>query len=216
MSWIASSGGGSGVTNLTIISANGFAGSVATPTVTPAITLSTTVGSSGTPVVLQGNGTSIQSLALTTNIAAGVIGSPVFILRDSGSNTVTITAPVVSYTTNSLDEPLTLPGTLPTANGQVLQSNSSGAMSWVTPTAAPANYSTYSYTSASNIAVNDIFVGMAATVASFGQSFVADDSDVAFNNIEFHQKPWYMLNNIPVSGTTIPSWISKISYAVLS
>lgn len=205
MSWEPPSGGAVGVSTLSVVTNNGFAGTVATPTTTPAITFSTTVGVSGTPVVLQGNGTAIQALALTTNVAAGVIGSPVFILRDSGSNTVTITAPIVNYTTSNLNVPLTLPETLPTSNGQVLQSNNLGVMSWVTPTAAPSNYVSDSYTSASNIAINDIFIGMAASVASFGQSYVADDSEVSFDNIEFHQKFW-------PSNTTIYPWITKVAY----
>jgi len=206
MSWIAPSGGAGNVSTVSIVSANGFAGTVATATTTPAITLSTTVGTVGTPVVLQGDGTSISALATTTNIVGGTIAAGIFILRDTGSNTVTINAPIISYITSNLPNvSLTLPGTYPTANGQVLQSTSTGVMSWVTPTAAPSNYPTYSYSSASNIAVNDIFVGMAATVSLFGQSYVADDSEVTFDQIEFHQKAW-------PSQTTIYPWISKVAY----
>jgi len=206
MSWIAPSGGAGGVSTLSIVSANGFAGTVATPTATPAITLSTTVGLAGDAVLLQGNGTSIQALADTTNLVGGAIGTSVFEIRDStATNSTTFEPAALSLTTTNLNVTLTLPGTYPSANGQVMQSNSSGVMSWVTPTAAPSNYPTYSYSSASNIAVNDIFVGMAASVASFGQSYVADDSEVTFNNIEFHQKMW-------PSNTTIYPWITTVAY----
>lgn len=60
-----SSGGGSGtVTSLSVVTANGLAGTVANPTTTPAITLSTTVTG-----ILQGNGTSI-SAATTGNLTS--------------------------------------------------------------------------------------------------------------------------------------------------
>ena len=52
---------GIGVTNVSVASANGLAGTVASPGTTPIITLSTTVGSSGTPALLKGNGTAITA-----------------------------------------------------------------------------------------------------------------------------------------------------------
>ncbi len=66
-------GGGSGtVTSLSVVTANGFAGTVATATTTPAITLTTTVIG-----ILQGNGTAI-SAATTGN------------LTDAGTDGITI------------------------------------------------------------------------------------------------------------------------------
>jgi hypothetical protein len=50
---------GGTVTNLSVVSANGLSGTVATSTTTPAITLTTTVGSPVVPQLLVGNGTSI-------------------------------------------------------------------------------------------------------------------------------------------------------------
>lgn len=59
------SGGGSGtVTSLSVVTANGFAGTVANPTIAPAITLSTTITG-----ILQGNGTAI-SAATTGNLTS--------------------------------------------------------------------------------------------------------------------------------------------------
>lgn len=62
--WVTtSSGGGSGtVTSVSIVSANGFAGSVATSTTTPAITLSTTISG-----ILKGDGTAISSAIAGTD-----------------------------------------------------------------------------------------------------------------------------------------------------
>jgi hypothetical protein len=60
---IASTGGGSGtVTSASVVSANGFAGTVATATTTPAITLSTSITG-----VLKGNGTAISAATAGTD-----------------------------------------------------------------------------------------------------------------------------------------------------
>lgn len=62
---------GSGtVTSVSIVSANGFAGTVATATTTPAITLSTTINAP----VLAGNGTSISAATLGNLTDAGTDG----------------------------------------------------------------------------------------------------------------------------------------------
>lgn len=66
----SSGGGGSGtVTSVSVVSANGLAGTVATATTTPAITLSTTITG-----ILQGNGTAI-SAATTTGSGSVVLGT---------------------------------------------------------------------------------------------------------------------------------------------
>lgn len=70
--WVAVGGGGGGsgtVTTVSVVSANGLAGTVANPTTTPAITLSTTVTG-----VLQGNGTAI-SAATTTGTGSVVLAT---------------------------------------------------------------------------------------------------------------------------------------------
>src|ERR1041384_8127702 len=65
-------GGGSGtVTSVSVESANGFAGTVANPTTTPAITLSTTVTG-----ILQGNGTAISAATTTGTGSVVLAGSP--------------------------------------------------------------------------------------------------------------------------------------------
>jgi hypothetical protein len=62
------SGGGSGtVTSVSVVSANGFAGTVATGTTTPAITLSTTITG-----LLKGNGTSISAAVAGTDYLTSV------------------------------------------------------------------------------------------------------------------------------------------------
>ena len=84
------SGGGSGtVTSVSVTSGNGLAGTVATATTTPAITLSTSITG-----VLKGNGTAISAATAGTDYpATGVItaGGP------TGSATV---VPVITYNAN--------------------------------------------------------------------------------------------------------------------
>lgn len=93
-------GGGTGtVTSVSVVSANGFAGTVANPTTTPAITLSTSITG-----ILSGNGTAI-SAASTTGSGAVVLAT-----------TPTITTPTISglMTMGSALSPFT--GTLLTLN----------------------------------------------------------------------------------------------------
>lgn len=70
---IATSGGGGTVTTTSVVSANGFAGTVANATTTPAITLSTSITG-----VLKGNGTAISAASAGTDYVApgGALGTP--------------------------------------------------------------------------------------------------------------------------------------------
>jgi hypothetical protein len=90
----AGSGGGSGtVTSASVVSANGFAGTVATPTTTPAITLTTSISGP-----LKGNGTAISAAAASDiyGLWSGTCNSGTW-LNGAG----TCTAPSGSGTVNS-------------------------------------------------------------------------------------------------------------------
>lgn len=148
---LTDSASGSGtVTTVSVVSANGFAGTVANATTTPAITLTTTITG-----ILSGNGTAISAasttgsgavvLATTPTLVTPVIGAATgtsltltgsiysqtaLVLEETGAGTDTITIQVAS----SIAAPLTW--TLPVDNGtgaQFLQNNGSGALVWATP-----------------------------------------------------------------------------------
>lgn len=89
---ITATGAGTGtVTSVSVVSANGFAGSVATPTVTPAITLTTSVNAPA----LAGNGTAISAATTTGSGSTVVLGTGPSIsgatITTSSVNGVTLT-----------------------------------------------------------------------------------------------------------------------------
>ena len=82
----ASSIGLGTVTSVSVVSANGLAGTVATATTTPAITLSTTITG-----LLKGNGTAISAAASGTDYAPATSGSSILYGNAAGGfNNVTI------------------------------------------------------------------------------------------------------------------------------
>ena len=79
-------GSGSGtVTSVSVVSANGFAGSVATATSTPAITISTSITG-----LLKGNGTAISAATANTDYLA--VNNPIY-TGTLGTGTLTYTPP---------------------------------------------------------------------------------------------------------------------------
>jgi hypothetical protein len=85
-SWSSVSGGSGTVTSVSVVSANGLAGTVANATTTPAITLSTSITG-----LLKGNGTSISAATSGTDYAPATSGSSILYGNGSGGfSSVTI------------------------------------------------------------------------------------------------------------------------------
>ena len=76
---LASVSGGGSVTSVSVVTANGFAGTVADPGSTPAITLSTTVTG-----LLKGNGTAVSAAVSGTDYAPATSGSSVLYGNGAG------------------------------------------------------------------------------------------------------------------------------------
>jgi hypothetical protein len=90
------------VTSVSVVSANGFAGTVATATTTPAITLTTTITG-----VLKGNGTAISAAVVNTDYFAPsapvtktadftVAATDVWLINNKSGSTCTVTLPTAS------------------------------------------------------------------------------------------------------------------------
>jgi hypothetical protein len=106
---VVNAGGGTGtVTSVSVVSANGLAGSVATATTTPAITLSTTVTG-----VLKGNGTAISAATAETDYVtptgAGTLTNKT--LTSPTINSPTMTTPVLGTPTSGNLSNCTVDGT---------------------------------------------------------------------------------------------------------
>ena len=121
LSWAPGNSGT--VTSVSVVSANGLAGTVATATTTPAITLSTTITG-----ILQGNGTAIS--------AATTTGSGSVVLATSPSlTTPALDTPSSVTLTNATGLPLTtgVTGTLAIANGGTGQTGAAAAFNALSP-----------------------------------------------------------------------------------
>lgn len=170
----ASGGGGSGtVTSISVASANGFAGSVANSTTTPAITVSTSITG-----VLKGNGTAISAASAGTDYQApitltttGTSGAATFsgntlnipqYSGGGGSGTVTSVNATVPAFLSVSGNPITTSGTLaisysgtalPIANGGTGQTTAAAAITALTGTQTSGHYLRSSGTSASLSAI---------------------------------------------------------------
>lgn len=120
--WATAGGGGGGtgtVTSVSVVSANGFAGTVATASTTPAITLKTTITG-----LLKGNGTAISAAAAGTDYVA-----PTTTVNGHAlSANVTVTASDVglgSVTNDAQTKAAIVPNTAPAA-GNLLVGNAGG------------------------------------------------------------------------------------------
>ena len=115
--WATPAGGGT-VTSVSVVSANGLAGTVATATTTPAITLSTTITG-----ILSGNGTAISAASTTGSGSVVLATSPTLVTPTIGVatatsvNKVAITAPATSATL-TIPDGVTLTG--PAASGTAM------------------------------------------------------------------------------------------------
>lgn len=117
-----SGGAGGTVTTVSVVTANGFAGTVANATTTPAITLTTTITG-----ILSGNGTAIS--------AASTTGSGAVVL----ANTPTLTTPVIGAATGTS---LSVTGLLSTATGLTLEETGAGTdtITFQAPASIAASY----------------------------------------------------------------------------
>jgi len=123
-------GGGSGtVTNVSVVSANGLAGSVANATTTPAITLSTTITG-----ILSGNGTAIAAASTTGSGNVVLATSPTLVTPALGVATATSLNGATITTTSGGTLTLANSSTLATSGANSITLTSTGATNITLPT----------------------------------------------------------------------------------
>jgi len=136
LKWAAVTGTGT-VTDVSVTSANGFAGSVATSTTTPAITISTTVTG-----LLKGNGTAVSAAVANTDYQ-----SPITL-------TTTGTSGAATFNGTTLNIPnYTSGGGTPGGSDTQLQYNNAGAFGGITGATTDGTITTFS---SGNLKASDV------------------------------------------------------------
>jgi hypothetical protein len=218
---IAASGGGSGtVTSVSVVSANGFAGTVATDTTTPAITLSTSITG-----VLKGNGTAISVASAGTDYQApitltttGTSGAATFVSNTlnipqysgGGSGTVTSVDATVPTFLSVSGGPITTSGTLaisysgtalPIANGGTGQTTASAAFNALSPVTT----------------TGDLILGNGANsatrlpIGTDGQILTSNGSTAAWGSKINSATAVTSTSGTSIDFTNIPSWVKRIT-----
>lgn len=159
---IAATGLGGTVTSVSVVSANGFAGTVSTATSTPAITISTSITG-----LIKGNGTALSAAVAATDYVApgGALGTP------SSGTLTNCTFPVLNQNTTGTSSNVT--GIVAVANGGTGQTSSTGSGAVVlanTPTLITPNIGAATGTSlvlSGDMTVNNLTVnGTTTTINS--------------------------------------------------
>jgi hypothetical protein len=179
---IAATGSGGTVTSASVVSANGFAGTVATATTTPAITLTTSISG-----VLKGNGTAISAATAGTDY-----------VTPSGSET--LTNKTIAYGSNTLTDVVGVTATQtltnktltsPTLTTPALGTPASGVLSSCTVDGTNkvgylnipnSGAKTSSYTLVAADVGKFIELGTSGTVVVPASVFAAGDAISIFNN----------------------------------
>jgi hypothetical protein len=120
------SGGAGSVTSVSVVSANGLAGTVANATTTPAITLSTSITG-----VLKGNGTAISAATAGTDYSAGTSALGTGILKSTtttGALTIAVAADFPTLNQNTTGTASNVTGTVAIANGGTGETTRQNAM----------------------------------------------------------------------------------------
>jgi len=203
---ITITGTGGTVTSVSVVSANGFAGTVANSTTTPAITLTTTITG-----ILKGNGTAISAAVSGTDYAPATSGTSILYGNGAGGFSNVTVGTGLTFATGTLSTSGTITTNAPvtkTANFSVastdtwLINNKTGSTCTVTLPSPSANtgrvlyfinYQNQSLVSASSnvvsraggaasTAILDNVAGNWATIVSDGTSWITTQA-ATFNNL---------------------------------
>jgi len=203
---ITITGTGGTVTSVSVVSANGFAGTVANSTTTPAITLTTTITG-----ILKGNGTAISAAVSGTDYAPATSGTSILYGNGAGGFSNVTVGTGLTFATGTLSTSGTITTNAPvtkTANFSVastdtwLINNKTGSTCTVTLPSPSANTGRVLYfinyqnqllvSASSNVvsraggaagtAILDNVAGNWATIVSDGTSWITTQA-ATFNNL---------------------------------
>jgi len=118
--WVNSTSGAGSVTSVSVVSSNGFAGTVANATSTPAITLSTSITG-----LIKGNGTALSAAVSGTDYAPATSGSSILYGNGAGGFNAVTVGTGLSFTTGTLSA--TNAGTVTSVTGTSPVASSGGA-----------------------------------------------------------------------------------------
>lgn len=160
------SAGGSGtVTSMSIVSGNGFAGTVASPTTTPAVTLSTSITG-----VLKGNGTAISAATAGTDYSAGTAANATGIVKSTTTTGALTTAIAADFPTLNQNTS----GTAASFTGNLTGDVTSTGMATVLAATTNATLTTLSaLTSVGALATGSLASGFTKVTVPLGGSGIA-------------------------------------------
>ena len=130
--WTTFNNKGSGtVTSASVVSANGFSGSVATPTTTPAITISTSVTG-----LLKGNGTGVSAATVGADYSVGTSSLATGILKSTtttGALSIAVAGDFPTLNQNTTGTAANVTGTVSISNGGTGQTAKADAFNALSP-----------------------------------------------------------------------------------
>lgn len=157
---ISNTTSGGTVTSVSVVTANGFSGTVATASSTPAITLHTTITG-----ILQGNGSAISAATTTGSGSVVLATSPTLI-------TPNLDTPSLLVLTNATGLPLTtgVTGLLPIANGGTGAATTSQNFAFIGPTSGSGAPSFRAIVAGDIPTLNQNTTGTAANITASSNS----------------------------------------------
>ena len=194
LSW--SSAGAGSVTSASIVSANGFAGLVATSTTTPAITLTTSVTG-----LIKGNGTALSAATSGTDYSDGTASLSTGILKSTtttGALTIAIAADFPTLNQNTTGTAAGLSSTLAVSSGGTGATTSNTAFNHLVPSQV-TNTGKFLTTDGTDTSWSNI--GVASNVAGGAAGNIVYQS--GSNTTSFVTTG--TTSQVLISGTT-PSW----------
>jgi hypothetical protein len=167
--WVNATGAGTGtVTSVSVVSANGLAGTVATATTTPAITLTTSVTG-----LVKGNGTALSAATSGTDYSAGTSALGTGIVKSTtttGALTIAVAGDFPTLNQNTTGTAANVTGTVAIANGGTGATSAAAALTALGayPSSNPSGYTSNAgtVTSVAALTLGTTGTDLSSTVAT--------------------------------------------------